>query len=57
MGVVLSKTDILKTLIQQEDWDGLLFGLDLLMADLKATSGPNNNINSSHVPITEQALW
>lgn len=48
----------MKSLMQQERWDGLLFGLDLSLGDLKATSGPNNNnnISSSHVLITEQAL-
>lgn len=42
--------------MQQEGWDGLLFHLDLSLGDLEATSGPNNNISSSHVQITEQAL-
>lgn len=59
MGLALSKPDIMKTSTQQECWDGLLFGLDLLLGELKATSGPNNNnnISSSHVLITEQALF
>lgn len=56
MGLALNKPDIMKTLIQQEGKNGLLFGLDLLLGDLKATSGPSNNIGSSRVLIIKQAL-